>query len=292
MKKNWLALLLFVLSMMMVLNTLPMFAMAEAEDEWICSDCHIWVCGAYCPQCEKTRPTLPADGECLLTLDIAFERNTFFSKFDVEVLINGEVAFTMRHGESLDGTIAVPQGLCEIVFRYTASRKYDIRMPLIITGDTVLTAEIKTHFYGFEFKSFECNAPVDYAPLKQGQGGLCNGVSMTLVGMSTTDGNNSIRAAQGYEFVMVEFDVHNTVDMSVTLTPAVAFTCYCDGYAIKPSERGFMVAPMGFVDTLHGGDKTRGMLCFEVPVGWQELEIVYGNPKESSDNLTFVVNGN
>ena len=69
MKKNWLALLLFVLSMMMVLNTLPMSAMAEADDEWICSDCHIWVCVAYCPQCEKTRPTLPADGECLLTLD-------------------------------------------------------------------------------------------------------------------------------------------------------------------------------------------------------------------------------
>lgn len=289
MKKNWMALLLCVL---LLVSVLPVSALAEADDEWLCSECCVQVSGRYCPQCGKIRPVVLAEGESLLVLDIAFEKNVLFSRYDVEVLINGTVAFTMKHGESLIENIGVPQGPCEIVFRLAGSRQLDVRFPLLINRNAILEGTIKTHFYGIEFKSLSCSAPVNEKPLSQGEGGLCNGVHMELVGVKTSSGNNSIRAAQGYEFVMVEFEVYNSAEMLLVLEPAVAFHCYCDGYAIKTSERGALVAPMSFVGGLNGGDKTRGMLCFEVPADWQVLKIIFGNPAVQADNLTFVVKNN
>lgn len=280
-----------LLAMLVMISVFP--ATALADDYWICSDCHIWVSGDYCPQCIKERPTAgAATNECLVTFQINFEKNTIFSKYDVEIVINGETAFTMNHGESLDGTIVMPKGMCEVVFRYKHDHTADLRFTLNLTQDTTFTADMSTHFYGIVLENITCPAFLGNQMLYTGDSGTRNGARLTLRGLTTSRGTGICAPAEGYVFVMVEFEVLNTQSRSLTLNTDKDFRCYCDGYIIEPSIRASAVAPMGFADHLGGGDKTKGMICFELPQNWRELKIIYGNVEYAYDRLVFVINNN
>ncbi len=283
---------ILLLACLLATTLLPLTASAQAV-EWICSDCHIWVSGEYCPQCSKPRPAeqIPtvSTGEGLLTFRIAFEENLFLSKHGVEVLVNGEKTFVVSHGESLDGTVAVPVGKCEVVFRLDGNPKMDSRYTLNITGDTTFTADMSTHFYGVEMENVDCPALQADQVILPGEAGILNGVQMTLVDMDTSRGNSLHSPADGYVFVMVEFEVTNMVDDVATLKPDEYFVCYCDGYTIRTSARAAMVAPMGFGASLREGEKMKSMLCFELPKNWQELRIVYGVVDDAQEHLVFVI---
>lgn len=279
-----------LLCSLLLLSLLPMGAVAEGRDEWICSDCRIWVSGAYCPQCAKARPAAqPAGDECMMTFRLTFRENAFFSRYDAEILINGETAFTVEHGGTLDGTVVVPCGDCELVFRNASNPAEDLRFSLILTEDTTFSAELSAHFYGLEMGNVTCSALLGNQELAVGQAGTRNGARMTVLSVTNSRGNGINVPAEGYTFVWVEFEVCNTMNHALLIYPEQHFSIYCDGYTIQTSARAEAAAPMSFANRLDAGEKMRAMLCFELPVNWQEMTIVFGDEDAAFDRLVYVI---
>ena len=128
-------------------------AFAEAEEEWICPSCGATVTGNFCSKCGQKRPedgtwTCPNCGaECTenfcsncgtkrsdaesvhddhngkirLDLNIAFEKNAYFSTYDVKLFIDDEWITTMRHGIDYAGTMYVDPGKHTIRFQEDSS---------------------------------------------------------------------------------------------------------------------------------------------------------------------------
>lgn len=57
------------------------------------------------------------NGVTELSLDIECEKNSLFSKYDVDVYVEKEYVATIRHGKKLRTKIRVPKGRCKITFR-------------------------------------------------------------------------------------------------------------------------------------------------------------------------------
>ena len=113
-------------------------AVCEAEDLF-CSKCGTarpedgnWTCpgcGAvhaaedlFCAQCGAARPEGTADSggtaeKVRLDLEIAFEKNAYFSTYDVRLFVDGEWVTTMRHGTDYACSVEVTPGRHIILFR-------------------------------------------------------------------------------------------------------------------------------------------------------------------------------
>lgn len=277
---------LVLLCTLLLLSLLPVSALAE--EDWICSDCHIWVNGAYCPQCTRIRPaTAGSVDECMITFRISFEKNTIFSRYDAEILINGQTAFIVEHGGTLDGTAIVPKGGCEVIFRNASDPTEDLRFLLNLREDTTFSANLSAHFYGLKMTNITCSAFLGNQPLGIRESGTRNGARMSVLRVTQSRGNGVNVPANGYVFVWVEFEVVNTMNRTLAMNPEKDFFVCCDGYTIQNSARSAAAAPMGFATRLGAGEKMRAMLCFELPSDWKELCLVYGNENVPFDRLVF-----
>ena len=267
---------------------LPDSLNARADDAWICTSCRIWVSGNSCPQCGRLRPNVNVgQGEHLLHLKIDFKKNMFFSTYGVEVLINGQKAFLMPHGEELDAAVSVPAGKCTILLRNAADYTEDVSYVLNITEESLFACSISAHFYGLEVTDVSSNADLRTHQYGVGETGVHNGVEMTLVRVKESRGSSTCRPADGYVFVWCEFELNNPSSAFALLYPTSSIRTICDGYTVKTSARAAAEAPMGFVNCLRSGDRTRCMLCYELPSNWQTLQISYSGIGSSDDQLIF-----
>lgn len=96
---------------------------AAAEGEaWICSACGAGAAGNFCSNCGAGRPAAEteaseADNLIRLDLDIAFEKNAYFSTYDVRLSVDDEWIATLCHGTDYAGTVYVTPGKHILQFR-------------------------------------------------------------------------------------------------------------------------------------------------------------------------------
>ena len=146
--KRIIALFLSVL----VFTTMFTFAVAE-DEEWTCPSCGATATGNFCAKCGEKRPeddtwvcpncgaectenfcsncgtkrgeeaaSRSADEEKLrLDLKISFEKNAYFSTYDVKLFVDDEWIATMRHGIDYAGTVYVTPGKHVILFQEDSS---------------------------------------------------------------------------------------------------------------------------------------------------------------------------
>ncbi len=128
-------------------------AVAESEEEWTCPACGATVSGNFCSKCGEKRPeegtwicpncgsecvenfcsncgTRRSDaeqnhdehaGKIRLDLNISFEKNAYFSTYDVKLFVDDEWIVTMRHGIDYAGTLYVDPGKHTILFQEDGS---------------------------------------------------------------------------------------------------------------------------------------------------------------------------
>ncbi len=96
------------------------------DGTWICPVCGAECAGNFCPDCGARRP----DGEeapdapedtIRLDLDIAFEKNAYFSTYDVKLFVDEEWIATLRHGVDFTGTLYVGPGRHILLFEAESS---------------------------------------------------------------------------------------------------------------------------------------------------------------------------
>ena len=145
--------ILAVIFSLMLLATCFVHAAAESAEEWNCPSCGATVTGNFCSKCGEKRPeagtwicpecgaectenfcsncgakrsdaeAAPDEqkGKIRLDLNIAFEKNAYFSTYDVKLFVDDEWITTMRHGIDYTGTLYVDPGKHVILFQEDSS---------------------------------------------------------------------------------------------------------------------------------------------------------------------------
>lgn len=134
------------------------------------------------------------------------------------------------------------------------------------------------------------NEPEFYSP---GEVATSNGVSIELVSVTENNGSTYNTPADGNVFLLCEFEIDNQSSKDIVISSIISFEAYCDDYSINQSIAGQLEA--GNKSQLDGsvasGKKMNGVIAYEVPKDWKELELTIDPTAFSflSDEITFKV---
>ena len=116
------------------------------------------------------------------------------------------------------------------------------------------------------------------------------GVAVTLLNISESTGSQFNEPQEGNVFVLCEFEIANNSDEEITVSSMLSFEAYCDEYACTYSLTALL--EKGNKNQLDGnvavGKKFNGVIGYEVPADWQELEIRFTPNFWSGKDIIFV----
>ena len=116
------------------------------------------------------------------------------------------------------------------------------------------------------------------------------GVNVTFVGVTESSGSDFNTPTEGNVFAICEFEIENNSDKEITVSSMMSFEAYCDDYTCTLSFSALM--EKGNKNQLDGtvaaGKKFNGVIGYEVPTDWQELEIIFTPDFWSGKDITFI----
>ena len=117
-----------------------------------------------------------------------------------------------------------------------------------------------------------------------------HGVTVTLVNVTISEGSGFNRPTEGNVFVICEFEIANNSDREITVSTMMSFEAYCDDYTCTFSLGALMEKEnKNQLDgTVAPGKKFNGVVGYEVPVDWKELEVVFTPDFWRGTEITFV----
>ena len=117
-----------------------------------------------------------------------------------------------------------------------------------------------------------------------------NDVSVGFLDVITSTGSDFNKPGDGNVFVLCEFEITNNSDKEVSVSTMLSFDAYCDGYSCSFSLQALI--EKGNKEQLDGtvaaGKKMKGVVGYEVPADWEELEIHYTIDAFSSEEIIFI----
>lgn len=119
-----------------------------------------------------------------------------------------------------------------------------------------------------------------------------NGVSVTLKNVTESTGSEYNKPAEGNVFVLCEFEISNNSDKEITVSSMMSFDAYCDDYACTLSLTALIEKEnKNQLDgTVAAGKKFNGVIGYEVPADWKEMEINFTPDFWSGKDMTFIAN--
>ena len=122
-----------------------------AEEGWICPECGTVSTGNFCPDCGAGKPAGAEEsgensGKVPLYLEIAFEKNAYFSTYDVKLFIDGEWIATLRHGVDYAGEVFVFPGKHIILFREDGAYPSEGTAVVSIDGPSLYKCAIQAKY--------------------------------------------------------------------------------------------------------------------------------------------------
>lgn len=108
--------------------------------------------------------------------------------------------------------------------------------------------------------------------------------------LTESEGGNYVSPADGNIFLLAEFTIENNSSDDLIISSLLSFKAYQDGYTLPSSFSATMAS--GSANQLDGtiapGKKMNGIIGFEVPKDYQELEIDLQLDVLSSTKMVFV----
>lgn len=96
--------------------------------------------------------------------------------------------------------------------------------------------------------------------------------------------------AEGKVFILCEFEITNNSKEELAISSMLSFEAYCDDYACEYSLSALMAK--GDKEQLDGsiaaGKKMKGVVGYEVPTDWKELEIQFTPNVLENNKIVFV----
>ena len=119
-------------------------------------------------------------------------------------------------------------------------------------------------------------------------------IVVTFLGVTESAGSQFNVPAEGKVYLLCEFEIANNSNNELTVSSMLNFEAYYDDYACDYSIGALM--EKGDKDQLDGsvaaGKKMKGVIGFEVPSDWAELEIQYTPDLFSNGKIVFIATNN
>ncbi|WP_411337184.1 DUF4352 domain-containing protein [Ruminococcus gauvreauii] len=117
-----------------------------------------------------------------------------------------------------------------------------------------------------------------------------NDIQISLVAVEESDGSDFIVPDEGNIFVICEFEISNNSSKDITVSSIANFEAYCDSYAINQDILGLQLKEgKGQLDgSVASGKKMNGIISYQVPNNWSELEINVSPDFWSSKDIKFI----
>ena len=118
-----------------------------------------------------------------------------------------------------------------------------------------------------------------------------NDVRVTMTNYEESNGSEYNIPSDGNVFVLVEFEIENNSDSELAVSSALSFEAYSDDYALEYSLQALI--EKGSSKQLDGsiapGKKMKGVVGYEVPANWKNLEIHFKDDVWSSNKFEFEI---
>ena len=115
-------------------------------------------------------------------------------------------------------------------------------------------------------------------------------VVVTFIGVTESKGSTYNKPTKGNIFALCEFEIVNNSNEEISISSMLSFEAYCDDYACEYSLSALM--EKGNKDQLDGtvaaGKKMKGIVGYEIPKDWKELEIQYTLDVWNDNKIVFV----
>lgn len=109
-----------------------------------------------------------------------------------------------------------------------------------------------------------------------GETATSNDISIAFVGIEESTGSNMFTAPEeGKVYLLCEFNIENDSQKDINISSIISFEAYVDDYSINQSLIGLTEkGSKGQLDgSIAAGKKMNGIIAYEVPQDWKEIEI-------------------
>lgn len=122
-----------------------------------------------------------------------------------------------------------------------------------------------------------------------GEIGTLKNVDVSLVSVTESEGSDFFEPEEGNVFVLCEFDIANNSKEELSVSSVLSFDAYCDDYACSYSLTAQMASDGNQLDgTVAAGKRMSGVIGYEVPSDWKELEIHFSPNVWSGKDMVFI----
>lgn len=115
-------------------------------------------------------------------------------------------------------------------------------------------------------------------------------IQATLLSVSQNNGSRFNSPADGNVYVLCEFEITNLSDREITISSMLDFEAYCDNYAYQENLGASIEKDNkhGLGGTVAPGKKISGVIGYELPKDWQQLEIVFTPDIWNKNKITWL----
>lgn len=116
-----------------------------------------------------------------------------------------------------------------------------------------------------------------------------NDVVVTMNGVTESSGSQFSKPTDGKTFVLCEFTIENNSEKDLAISSIMSFEAYVDDYSTSISLSAILGSDKNQLDgTIAAGKKMNGIVGYEVPTDWNELEIHFTPNFWSGKDIVFV----
>lgn len=123
-----------------------------------------------------------------------------------------------------------------------------------------------------------------------GESAELNNIIVSMKDVTESSGSTYNKPADGNVFVICEFEIANNSDKDINISSMLSFDAYCDDYACTSSIAALL--EKGNKNQLDGsvaaGKKFNGVVGYEVPSEWKNIEIHFTPDFWSNKDFIFV----
>lgn len=117
-----------------------------------------------------------------------------------------------------------------------------------------------------------------------------NNITVSLVDVAESTGSELNKPTEGNIFVLCEFEISNDSSEEINISSLLSFNTYCDDYTCVFSLAALI--EKGNKNQLDGtvapGKKFNGVVGYEIPADWKELEIHFTPDFWRGKDITFI----
>lgn len=118
-----------------------------------------------------------------------------------------------------------------------------------------------------------------------------NDVIVTMNNVTESNGSQFNEPAEGNVFILCEFTIENNSEKDLAVSSIMCFEAYVDDYSTSMSLSAIIGAEKNQLDgTVAAGKKMNGVIGYEAPADWKEIEIRFTPDFWSGKDITFVHN--